>query len=520
MEPKDKQDKEAIEEQSGVNSNLPPKVKQPEEPKKEMKNKNNNIPSSDEQDEEPIEEIQNANSNIPQKNKQAEEHIEEQNNINNSLIQKEKHDKELIGEMNVVNIGDVSKNVFCEYGSLNNEQGIVTATLKKRFNSKGLGVVIYMEKAKYKDSVEENKKIHIEITKKEIYDFIIQIIKEKKAFLKYAIIAHEHGKNLQKCHYQCCFVFSEKLGLYLKPTEIKTEKGVLLVMFQSANNPSALFEYCKKDKDYEIFGNIEKKEKNITNVYSKIINTKNLTNQDIIQIFREEGGEDDIRQFMYQGPNLLKNYENMIKLDEIPPFEWKFPEHMLAPQEDLEKQTVFQILHDWFLEECVNSDKKTRKKALFLYSRERGMGKTSFCKGLVNHPAYYIYNRFLINGDEFRKKENTGKLVILDDIKFSKSQEYIEMMKAVVAGEETDISSKYVQFHFLNGLPAIICTNNSEFFEYVCNEPAFNTQCVIVGFHFYIGPPGTRPQKYTQKKIFVTMETQKYLDEKRGREGS
>lgn len=499
MEPKDKQDKEAIEEQGGVNSNLPQKVKQSEEPKEEIKNKNNNIPSSDEQ---------------------AEEPIEEQNNVNNSLLQKEKHNKELIGEMNVVNIGDVSKNVFCEYGSLNNEQGIVTATLKKRFNSKGLGVVIYMEKAKYKDSVEENKKIHIEITKKEIYDFIIQIIKEKKTYLKYAIIAHEHGKNLQKCHYQCCFVFSEKLGLYLKPTEIKTEKGVLLVMFQSANNPSALFEYCKKDKDYEIFGNIEKKEKNITSVYSKIINTKNLTNQEIIQIFREEGGEDDIRQFMYQGPNLLKNYENMIKLDEIPPFEWKFPEHMLAPQEDLEKQTVFQILHDWFLEECVNSDKKTRKKALFLYSRERGMGKTSFCKGLVNHPAYYIYNRFLINGDEFRKKENTGKLVILDDIKFSKSQEYIEMMKAVVAGEETDISSKYVQFHFLNGLPAIICTNNSEFFEYVCNEPAFNTQCVIVGFHFYIGPPGTRPQKYTQKKIFVTMETQKYLDEKRGREGS
>lgn len=499
MEPKDKQDKEAIEEQGGVNSNLPQKVEQSEEPKEEIKNKNNNIPSSDEQ---------------------AEEPIEEQNNVNNSLLQKEKHNKELIGEMNVVNIGDVSKNVFCEYGSLNNEQGIVTATLKKRFNSKGLGVVIYMEKAKYKDSVEENKKIHIEITKKEIYDFIIQIIKEKKTYLKYAIIAHEHGKNLQKCHYQCCFVFSEKLGLYLKPTEIKTEKGVLLVMFQSANNPSALFEYCKKDKDYEIFGNIEKKEKSITSVYSKIINTKNLTNQEIIQIFREEGGEDDIRQFMYQGPNLLKNYENMIKLDEIPPFEWKFPEHMLAPQEDLEKQTVFQILHDWFLEECVNSDKKTRKKALFLYSRERGMGKTSFCKGLVNHPAYYIYNRFLINGDEFRKKENTGKLVILDDIKFSKSQEYIEMMKAVVAGEETDISSKYVQFHFLNGLPAIICTNNSEFFEYVCNEPAFNTQCVIVGFHFYIGPPGTRPQKYTQKKIFVTMETQKYLDEKRGREGS
>lgn len=478
MEPKDKQDKEAIKEQGNLNSNLPQK---------------------EEKAEEPIKEIKEQNSNIPQKENQS---------------------KEIIEEMNIVNIDNVSKNVFCEYGALNNEQGIVTATIKKKFNSKGLGVVIYMEKAKYKDSLEDNKKIHIEHTKREIYELLIKVIKEKAKNLKYAIIAHEHGKNLQKCHYQCCFVFAEKLGIYLRPTEIKTEKCTLLIMFQSANNPNALFEYCKKDKDFEIYGNVENKVKNTSNVYSKIINTKNLTNQEIIQIFREEGEEDDIRQFMYQGQNLLKNYENMIKLDEIPPFEWKFPDHMLEPQEDLEKQTVFNILHEWFLEECVKSDKRTRKKALFLYSRERGMGKTRFCKSLVNDPAYYIYNRFLINGDEFRKKESTGKLIILDDIKFSKSQEYIEMMKAVVAGEETDISSKYVQFHFMNGLPAIICTNNSEFFEYVCNEPSFNTQCVIVGFHFYIGPPGTRPQKYTQKKIFVTMETQKYLDEKRGREQS
>lgn len=499
MEPKDNQNKGPIDVSSDTNSNIPPRVEQPEEP---------------------VEEPSAANSNIPPKVKKNGELIEEIKEQNNNLQQKGKQIKEIIGEMNTIDIGDVSKNVFCEYGSLNNEQGVVTATLKKKFNSKGLGVVIYMEKSKYKDSNEENKEVHIEHTKKEVYEFILKIIKEKKTFLKYAIIAHEHGKNLQKCHYQCCFVFSEKLGIYLRPTEIKTEKCTLLVMFQSANNPNALFEYCKKDKDFEIYGNVENKSKNTANVYSKIINTKNLTNQEIIQIFREEGEEDDIRQFMYQGQNLLKNYENMIKLDEIPPFEWKFPDHMLEPQEDLEKQTVFNILHEWFLEECVNSDKKTRKKALFLYSRERGMGKTRFCKSLVNDPAYYIYNRFLINGDEFRKKESTGKLVILDDIKFSKSQEYIEMMKAVVAGEETDISSKYVQFHFSNGLPAIICTNNSEFFEYVCNEPSFNTQCVIVGFHFYIGPPGTRPQKYTQKKIFVTMETQKYLDEKRGREQS
>lgn len=499
MEPKNNQNEGHIDVASATNSNIPSKVEQPEEPVEEQSVANSNIQPKDEQPEEPVKEVKEQNNNLPPKDNQY---------------------KEIIEEMNSVNIGDVSKNVFCEYGALNNEQGVVTATIKKKFNSKGLGVVIYMEKAKYKDSIEDNKKIHIEHTKKEIYELLIKVIKEKAKNLKYAIIAHEHGKNLQKCHYQCCFVFSEKLGIYLRPTEIKTEKCTLLVMFQSANNPSALFEYCKKDKDFEIYGNVENKVKNTSNVYSKIINTKNLTNQEIIQIFREEGEEDDIRQFMYQGQNLLKNYENMIKLDEIPPFEWKFPEHMLEPQEDLEKQTVFNILHDWFLEECVNSDKKTRKKALFLYSRERGMGKTRFCKSLVNDPAYYIYNRFLINGDEFRKKENTGKLVILDDIKFSKSQEYIEMMKAVVAGEETDISSKYVQFHFLNGLPAIICTNNSEFFEYVCNEPSFNTQCVIVGFHFYIGPPGTRPQKYTQKKIFVTMETQKYLDEKRGREQS
>lgn len=423
-------------------------------------------------------------------------------------------------EMSNTVIEELSKVIFCEYGALNNDEGVLTATTKKRFNSKGLGVVIYMECKNYKQTCEENQNIHIDITKREIYNVLLQILKEKSKILKYAIIAHEHGKKFQKCHYQCCFVFTEKTGLYLKPTEIKIKELVLLVMFQSANNPNALFEYCKKDGDYDVFGEPDKKTKSTSSLYSKLINSKNLSNQDIIKMVKETGEEDDIRQFMYQGQHLLKNYETMIKLEEIPPFEWRFPEYMLEPQENLEKQTVFQILHSWFLEECLNSDKSTRKKALFLYSKERGLGKTRFCKNLVSHPAYYIYNRFLINGDEFKKKENTGKLVIFDDLKFSKSQDYIEMMKAIVAGEETDISSKYVQFHFQNGLPAIICTNNSEFFEYVCNESAFNTQCVIVGFHFYIGPPGTRPAKYTEKKIFITSEIQQYLDEKRGRDAS
>ena len=423
-------------------------------------------------------------------------------------------------DMDNDNVENMSKTIFKEYGALNNEDGVVTATIKKRFNSKGLGVVIYMEPKKYKESNDENENIHIEISKTEIYEAIQKIIKEKSKLLKYAIIAHEHGNKLKKCHYQCCFVFAEKLGLYLRPMQININSCVLLLMFQTANNPNALFEYCKKDDDYEIFGEPDKKTKNSSSLYSKIINSKNLSNQDIIKMVKETGEEEDIRQFMYQGQHLLKNYENMIKIEEIPPFEWKFPDYMLEPQENLEKQTVFQILHSWFLEECLNSNEKIRKKALFLYSKERGLGKTRFCKNLVSHPAYYIYNRFLINGDEFKKKEETAKLVIFDDLKFSKSQDYIEMMKAIVAGEETDISSKYVQFHFMNGLPAIICTNNSEFFEYVCNDPAFNTQCVIVGFHFYIGPPGTRPSKYTEKRIFITSETQKYLDEKRGRDES
>lgn len=423
-------------------------------------------------------------------------------------------------DMDNENVEHMSKIIFKEYGTLNNEDGVVTATIKKRFNSKGLGVVIYMEPNKYKESNDENENLHIEISKSEIYEAIMKIIKEKSKLLKYAIIAHEHGNKYKKCHFQCCFVFMEKIGLYLKPMQINVNSCVLLIMFQTANNPNALFEYCKKDNDYEIYGEPDKKQKNSSGLYSKIINSKNLSNQEIIKMVKETGEEEEIRQFMYQGQNLLKNYENMIKLEEIPPFEWKFPDYMLEPQENLEKQAVFQILHSWFLEECLNSNEKIRKKALFMYSKERGLGKTRFCKNLVSHPAYYIYNRFLINGDEFKKKEDTAKLVIFDDLKFSKAQDYIEMMKAIVAGEETDISSKYVQYHFKNGLPAIICTNNSDFFEFVCNDPAFNTQCVIVGFHFYIGPPGTRPSKYTEKKIFLTTETQKYLDEKRGREES
>lgn len=423
-------------------------------------------------------------------------------------------------DLDIENSNQMSKDILFEYG-INRADGILTNPEKKRFNSKGIGAVVYMEPKNY-ETEDKIENIHINAAKFEIYNAICDLFfPTKKNILKYAIIGHEHGSKLKKCHYQCGFVFTDKLNMILTPGKFTIRDITYLVMFQSVQNPNAIMTYCKKEHDYTIMGEgngLQSKEsKTCSGIFTKILSTNNLTKKDIIELVKNEGDEEDKKYFLYGGEKLLNNYTNMIKINEKPPFEWKFPEHMRDQTLDAEKVAVYNLIYKWFQEECV-PDKTFRRKALVLFSMRRACGKTEFAKRLVTHPDYYIYCRSSINGQQFEKKETEARLVILDDLYPSNSAPFIEMMKALVSGESTDLQSKYCQHFFDKNLPTIICTNNIKLYKMYKLDPMFRTQCYVIGFNFYIGPPGTEPEKLTKIDAYETEEITRLLGEKTERE--
>lgn len=423
-------------------------------------------------------------------------------------------------DLDIENSNQMSKDILFEYG-INRADGILTNPEKKRFNSKGIGAVVYMEPKNY-ETEDKIENIHINAAKFEIYNAICDLFfPTKKNILKYAIIGHEHGSKLKKCHYQCGFVFTDKLNMILTPGKFTIRDITYLVMFQSVQNPNAIMTYCKKEHDYTIMGEgngLQSKEsKTCSGIFTKILSTNNLTKKDIIELVKNEGDEEDKKYFLYGGEKLLNNYTNMIKINEKPPFEWKFPEHMRDQTLDAEKVAVYNLIYKWFQEECV-PDKTFRRKALVLFSMRRACGKTEFAKRLVPHPDYYIYCRSSINGQQFEKKETEARLVILDDLYPSNSAPFIEMMKALVSGESTDLQSKYCQHFFDKNLPTIICTNNIKLYKMYKLDPMFRTQCYVIGFNFYIGPPGTEPEKLTKIDAYETEEITRLLGEKTERE--
>lgn len=120
--------------------------------------------------------------------------------------------------------------------------------------------------------------------------------------------------------------------------------------------------------------------------------------------------------------------------------------------------------------------------------------------------------------NNLKKKETEARLVILDDLYPSTAAPFIEMMKALVSGESTDLQSKYCQHFFDKNLPTIICTNNVKLYKMYKLDPMFKTQCYVIGFNFYIGPPGTEPEKLTKIDAYETEEISKLLGEKTERE--
>ena len=361
-------------------------------------------------------------------------------------------------------------------------------------NAYGLGFVIYMEKEKYTDNIEDNKKIHININKTAVIEEIINKFKLK---VLYWIIGHEHGNEHYKCHYQIAF----KTEIYydqIKPDTIEIDNQKLLLMSQSSRNIYALIEYCKKEGDYE--------EQYIyidnNNIYSNILNNNNLTHEEIISKLNRD--ESNAEKLLYFGNNLFKFYDQHIKKENIPDFQWNFPKHLLTilDKPDIndpeQKWAIINKMYEWFKYNCIENNQ--RKQGLFLYTPNRGLGKTYFAKNLVNNPQYYIYCRGTLDGREFKEKPN-ARLLIFDDVEYVKKDK--EMWKAFISGEECNVRTPYYNVKFNGNLPCIILTNSKFFFDSWINDIEFCTQCIFIGFNFYLGPIGTRPKFLTNINMLI-----------------
>lgn len=188
-----------------------------------------------------------------------------------------------------------------------------------------------------------------------------------------------------------------------------------------------------------------------------------------------------------------------------------------AEQEQHEKmKELFQelqsrvTLYEWFKNECVFG--KKRGKGLLLYSEMREVGKTSFAKELVrNIPSRWMYFRSRFNKKEFMEKVSTFRLLILDDFHFIEKLD-LEPFKALLSGEETTVSCKYLEGKFPGGRPTMMITNSLSLFKLLKYHELFSNQLYFVSVRGYLGPPGTDPRKIREQTLSaIDSQTQEKL---------
>lgn len=357
-----------------------------------------------------------------------------------------------------------------------------------KIDGRAFGFVVYMEPNQYRETVGENRGIHIRNDKDKFYTYICQhfetTFNNKPVNI---VIGHEHGDDKGKCHYQCFVKFEKRIHRLLKPSVLEVNEEKLLVIYQNAKRPDALRQYCKKGGDFFEWPEDKSDRKN---VWDSIIRDRDVGSADVI----ERLAVCDPKTLLLYGDKIIKNYNSLVKIDDLPEFSWSFPSHLdsLISSDSVEPAVKFKVekIKKWFVDNCEATC--VRRQALFLISEERGVGKTYFAKNLVNHESYYIYCRGSLDAGEFMKKEKTAKFIILDDVSYIGNDR--EMWKALISGEGCQINTKFYNYSWSGGIPCIVLTNEISVASYWLNSEMFRTQCVFVNVNFYLGVEGTRPE--------------------------
>jgi hypothetical protein len=367
--------------------------------------------------------------------------------------------------------------------------------------SKSLSLVMFRNEKFYRSALKMDLNLLNFHIKEDDIGKIIDFLKQEMYFLtgedpSEIHMGHEHSKITGKCYYQVCIFFRATINKKIKPfleffsgvpTSINYEFYSLATVF-----PNAARTYVRNKIPLESW-------KQELKGYNAIHG--GMTVEEMKDIVKKT----NMRDILCYGNNIEKNFLAHIQEKETPPFEWKWPDHL--NKQPFDTEPFVQSIREWFEENCIENP--MRKKALFLYSKERGMGKTFFSKNLVSNEEFYIYDRHTFNADSYKNKPN-AKLIIADDIDYNKKEK--QMWKALVAGEEYNVRTPYNNYKFNNGLSAIICSNNIIHLSSWIKDTDFMTQVVFVDVSKYMGPVGTRPLKLSVSKITLSEETKKDIE--------
>lgn len=111
------------------------------------------------------------------------------------------------------------------------------------------------------------------------------------------------------------------------------------------------------------------------------------------------------------GAKIVQNIEMIQDIIDEEPFEWSFPEHLKQSRNNNHVVTAQDtILYEWYKNECL--PEKPRRRALVLYSKDRGVGKTTFAKSLLGiddkgellNPKRIIYCRNTITAADLENQ--------------------------------------------------------------------------------------------------------------------
>lgn len=384
-------------------------------------------------------------------------------------------------------------------------------------DAKAFGLILMGDNSIYELDPEANKDIHIpNIKKDDVLEYFLSPLNETpiKEALQKIVIGHEHGVENNKCHFQIYIEFKKRIHRQIKPFDCKINGTTLLGIYQPMKKrKEALINYCKKDGDFIEW---EDKPASFTNdsAYWSSLISQSSNAIDVIESMKINRPKD----LLFFGDRIKKNFENLVEVVQPQEFAWVLPQHLMEladkdPESVTHSEFFFQrkckAIQSW-INDYLIPEKMSRRKALFLYSEKRGVGKSQFAKRLVNDPLYYIYNRTSINAEEFERKQKTARLVIIDDVKFVEGDR--EMWKALISSEETQIVSKYYNLTFKHGLPTIIITNELSTIAFWTDSAMFKTQCIFINIEQYMGPPATQIKELEKIETHFDPDFEAVLD--------
>lgn len=434
--------------------------------------------------------------------------------------------------------------------------------INEKLNTKCLGIVIYMDKSRYTNEPEKDKHIHFPFNNKAfglvILKWFESLIPNQKP--KELIVNHEHGDQNKKCHKQIFIKFNSKIQCHLRPSYFDLNNQRYLCMGQAANSEVKLRNYCMKKDEVtkERFFAFDfsaqlKIQEYIDLVEKDGINELNeaqikMKDQTLDKLFEVEKLDDKTYCELYKeaGPHaksiMIRDRKNILELRSVfdkikaesKEYTWHFPQYAIdytgTHVDNLSR--VYSSCYKWFNKYCVNNDPNdhslnSRKKALLIFGLRR-KGKTTFIKSFIEDintdvaksPAI-VYCRQNITAKNFMLKEDSAKLLILDDIHFIDKQK--EMIKALMVGETVNIESKFVDnYIWSKSIPCVILTNNPYLYHYLTTSIEFKTELHYIATSCYLGPEGSEPvdeESFDYEDDDMRRMVEEILEQKKERKG-